>query len=106
MSTTIPARISVESHALLDTPPADTLQGLRDHAILATLLCHGIRREELCKLRIKDVQRWDGLMYFCIEGKGDKISFLPMGMKTQRLIHAYLEASGTARIWMAHSFVP
>jgi integrase/recombinase XerD len=30
---------------LLDAPPADTLKGVRDRAILATLLYHGIRHE-------------------------------------------------------------
>ena len=34
----------------------DTLKGIRDRAILATLLYHGVRREELCALRVKDVQ--------------------------------------------------
>jgi integrase/recombinase XerD len=45
---------------LLDAPPADTLKGVRDRAILATLLYHGIRREELCLLRLRDVQSSPG----------------------------------------------
>ena len=40
---------------LLDAPSAKTLKGIRDRAILATLLYHGIRREELCTLRVKDM---------------------------------------------------
>jgi site-specific recombinase XerD len=37
---------------LLEAPPADTLKGVRDRAILATLLYHGMRREELDRLSI------------------------------------------------------
>ena len=37
-------------------PPTDTLKGLRDRAILATLLYHGLRREELSRLRVRDIQ--------------------------------------------------
>jgi integrase/recombinase XerD len=55
----------------------DTLKGLRDRAILATLLYHGIRLEELCKLEVRDFQRRDDLLYFRIEGRGDKIRLLP-----------------------------
>jgi len=29
---------------------------VRDRAILATLLYHGMRREELCGLRVRDIQ--------------------------------------------------
>jgi site-specific recombinase XerD len=41
---------------LLEAPPADMLKGVRDHTILVTLLYQGIRREELCGLRIRDLQ--------------------------------------------------
>ncbi|MCP5090990.1 MAG: site-specific integrase, partial [Gammaproteobacteria bacterium] len=36
--------------ALLSAPPADTLKGKRDRAILATLFFHALRRQELCDL--------------------------------------------------------
>ncbi len=75
-------------------PPEDTLKGKRDRAILATLLYHGIRREELCKLRVRDIQMRDGVTYLCIQGKGDKLRFVPMGMKALRLVREYLKASG------------
>jgi integrase/recombinase XerD len=46
-----------DAHArkLLDAPPYGTLKGVRDRAILATLLYHGIRREGLCRLRVRDL---------------------------------------------------
>ena len=42
-----------QARKLLEAPPADTLKGVRDRAILATLLYHGMRREELCVLRVE-----------------------------------------------------
>jgi integrase/recombinase XerD len=45
-----------QARKLLETPPADTLKGARDPAILATLLYHDIRREELCGLRVKALE--------------------------------------------------
>ena len=67
-------------------------QGLRDRAILATLLYHGIRREELCLLRLRDMQSRHGVMHFRIKGKRDKIRFVPMHPMVLRLVSDYLEA--------------
>ena len=52
---TTPALGAVQARKLLEAPAANTLKGVRDRAILATLLYHGIRREELCGLRVKDL---------------------------------------------------
>ena len=57
-------------------PRRRTLKGKRDRAILATLLYHAIRREELCKLKVGDVQQRQGVPYLRIEGKGDKIRYI------------------------------
>jgi site-specific recombinase XerD len=76
---------------LLEAPAPDTLKGVRDRAILATLLYHGIRREELCLLRLRDVQSRQGVMHFRIKGKRDKIRFVPVHPMVLRLIGEYLE---------------
>ena len=55
-----PALGDAQARRLLEAPPLDTLKGIRDRAILATLLYHGIRREELCRLRLKDIQSREG----------------------------------------------
>ena len=52
--------------------------GIRDRAILAALLYHGIRREELCLLRLRDIQSRQGVMHFRVQGKGSKIRFVPV----------------------------
>ena len=89
-----PAPSDAQARAWLDAPPEDTLKGQRDRAILATLLYHGLRREELCKLKVRDLQQREGILHLRIEGKGDKIRFVPVAAKAARLIQAYLAAAG------------
>ena len=91
---TTPALSDEQARALLGAPQGDSLKAKRDRAILATLAYHGMRREELCKLRVRDLQRRDGVLQFRIEGKGEKVRYVPVGMKALRLITEYLEAAG------------
>jgi len=85
-----PALGDAQARRLLEAPPADSLKGVRDRAILATLLYHGLRREELCALRVKDIQSRQGVMHFRITGKRDKIRFVPVHATAQRLIDEHL----------------
>ena len=91
---TTPALGDAQVRKLLDAPPEDTLKGVRDRAILATLLYHGMRREELCRLRVRDMQSRQGVMHFRVKGKRDKIRFVPMHAMAQRLIEVYLALAG------------
>jgi integrase/recombinase XerD len=86
-----PALGDAQARRLLEAPAPDTLKGIRDRAILATLLYHGIRREELCLLRLRDMQSRQGVMHFRIKGKRDKIRFVPIHPMVLRLIGEYLE---------------
>jgi len=88
---TTPAISDTEARYLLEQPKADMLKGKRDRAILATLLYHGIRREELCTLRVKDLENRQGVPHLRIFGKGSKIRFLPAHPVAGRLIVEYLE---------------
>jgi len=85
-----PALGDAQARKLLDAPSAKTLKGVRDRAILATLLYHGIRREELCSLRVKDMQSRQGIVHFRIKGKREKIRYIPVHAMAQRLIGEYL----------------
>jgi integrase/recombinase XerD len=87
-----PALGDAQARRLLEAPAPDTLKGVRDRAILATLLYHGIRREELCLLRLRDLQSRQGVMHFRIKGKRDKIRFVPVHPMALRLVGEYLEA--------------
>ncbi|HTW65848.1 MAG TPA: tyrosine-type recombinase/integrase [Bryobacteraceae bacterium] len=91
-----PALGDAQARKLLDAPPADTLKGVRDRAILATLLYHGIRREELCRLRVGDMQSRQGVVHFRIQGKRDKMRFVPVHPMAQRLIEEYMAMAGHA----------
>lgn len=85
-----------QARRLLEAPPDDTLKGVRDGAILASLLYHGMRREELCSRRVKDVQSCQGVIHFKVNGKRGKIRFMPAHAQAQRLIESYLLMAGTA----------
>ena len=52
------------------------LKGKRDRAILAVFF-HGLRREELCKLRVEDVEQRRGVAHLHIHGKGGEIHCVP-----------------------------
>jgi Phage integrase family/Domain of unknown function (DUF3883) len=89
-----PALGDAQACKLLEAPPDDTLKGVRDRAILATLLYHGLRREELCGLRVRDIQSRQGVVHFRVKGKRDKIRFVPLHAAAQRLIEEYLALAG------------
>src|SRR5580704_11113378 len=63
-----PALGDAQARKLLEAPPANTLKGVRDCGILATLLDHGMRRQEPCGLGARD-------MHFRVRGKRGKIRF-------------------------------
>ena len=92
-----PALGDAQVRRLLEAPAPDTLKGIRNRAILATLLYHGIRREELCLLRLRDMQSRQGVMHFCVKGERDKIRFILVHPTAQRLIAEYCEALKTGR---------
>jgi integrase/recombinase XerD len=89
-----PALGDAQARRLLDAPPDDTVKGLRDRAVLATLLYHGIRREELCGLRVKDLQSRQGVLHLRIKGKRGKIRFIPVNPAAQSAIEDYLNEAG------------
>jgi integrase/recombinase XerD len=89
-----PALGDAQARKLLDAPPEDTLKGVRDRAILATLLYHGLRCEELCRLRLRDLHSRQGVMHFRVHGKRSKIRFIPMHVTAQQLIEEYVALAG------------
>ena len=89
-----PALADGQARRLLEAPPADTLKGKRDRAILAVLLYHGLRREELCKLKVRDLQARQGVTHLRVHGKGGKLRFVPAHPAALARIDDYLEAAG------------
>ena len=68
---TTPAIGDHQARALLAAPDASTPQGLRDRAILAILLYHGLRRAELRALRLVDLHRSAAACATCTAGQQD-----------------------------------
>ncbi len=89
-----PALGDYQAKALLEAPDESTLKGLRDRAILAVLLYHGLRREEAALLQVSDIQERRGIQHLKIHGKGGKIRYLPLHPVAAGRIHLYLERSG------------
>jgi integrase/recombinase XerD len=82
-----------QARSLLNAPDTTTVQGLRDRAVLSTLLYHGLRRAELCALKVGDLQQRRGVTHLHVHGKGDKIRYVPLHPATAEHIDAYLQAS-------------
>ncbi len=53
-----------------------------------------MRREELCTLKVKDLQSRQGLIHFKVKSKRGKIRFVPAHPQAQRLIEHYLLMAG------------
>ena len=83
-----------QARSLLNAPDTTTIQGLRDRAILSTLLYHGLRRAELCSLTVGDLQVRRGVAHLHVHGKGDKIRYVPLHPATAEHIDAYQQATG------------
>ena len=90
-----PALGDHQARKLLDAPDTDTIKSRRDRAILSTLLFHALRREELCKLKVKDFRHArKGVPHLKVSGKGGKTRYLPLHPGTNGLITDYLEVAG------------
>src|SRR5919198_6662708 len=89
-----PALGDHQARALLQAPDATTLKGKRDRAILSTLLYHGLRREELCLLKVRDLTARRGVLHLRVHGKGGKTRYLPLHPGTAEMITEYLEMLG------------
>ena len=90
-----PAIADRQARGLLAAPQETRVKGKRDRAMLATLLYHGLRRTELCKLTVGDYRfQIEGVPHLRIEGKGDKERFVPLHDYAADLIDDYLDAAG------------
>jgi len=92
-----PALGDHQARELLSAPAGERLKEKRDRAILSTLLYHALRRDELCKLKVRDFRHARrGVPHLKVSGKGEKTRYLPLHPGTNTLVHEYLEAAGHA----------
>jgi site-specific recombinase XerD len=89
-----PALGDHQARQLLAAPGIETMKGKRDRAILSMLLYHGLRREELTTLRVKDLTQRRGVLHVRVHGKGGKTRYLPLHPGTSELVTDYVEAVG------------
>lgn len=89
---TLPKAILTEEEVetILAQPDTTTILGLRDRAIFETLYSTGIRRSELCRLRLDDVQRERQCLFVC-QGKGSKDRYVPLGVRAMKWITRYVD---------------
>jgi integrase/recombinase XerD len=83
---------SDEVERVLATPDTTTTLGLRDRAILETFYSSGIRRAELCRLRIEHIDV-DRRAMFIEKGKGQKDRYVPVGVRALLWIARYVETA-------------
>ncbi len=81
-----------ETPQLLDQPPSDTIIGLRDRALLATLYGTGIRASECSGLDEKDVDL--ARKAIRVKGKGGHERVVPLNEMVVKALRAYLDARG------------
>lgn len=86
-----PEPLSVtEVAALISAPTVADPLGLRDRAILELFYTTGIRRSEMCRLHLSDLQRERGILSVR-QGKGGKDRVVPVGARALHWLERYLE---------------
>lgn len=91
-----PTISDIQARELLNAPDLKVqgLKVLRDKAILSTLLFHALRREELCLLKVGDIEERRGVKHLKVSGKGGKTRYLPLNPGSATLIYEYLAFAG------------
>lgn len=83
-----------QARKLLEAPPQNTLQGLRDRAILSIGLQVGPRRHEIAQLRVKDFHDEQGFPSLKLRRKGGSHGSVAIHQQCSQRIRAYLENAG------------
>lgn len=93
-----------QASALLSAPP-DTLIGKRDKAVLALFLGTGLRREELTRLTLDQIQtRENRRMIVNLRGKGNRIRSVAIPVWADKTINQWTAAAGITSGILIRSF--
>jgi integrase/recombinase XerD len=83
-----------DARKLLDLPDPETLEGLRDRAILSVGLQVGLRRAEIAALTVSDLHQNRGYDSLRVIRKGGRRDALAINPQTAARLRAYLERAG------------
>jgi site-specific recombinase XerD len=83
-----------EARKLLDLPAEDTMEGLRDRAILSVGLQVGLRRAEIAALTVGDLHQNRGFDSLRVIRKGGRRDALAINPQTAARLRAYIERAG------------
>jgi site-specific recombinase XerD len=86
----------LDAGKLLNAPAEDTIEGLRDRAILSVGLQAGLRRAEIAALAVEDLHQNRGFDSLWVVRKGGRRESLAIHPSTAQRIRAYLDAAGHA----------
>ncbi len=81
-----------EVEAILRVPDRRTLQGKRDYAILLLLLTTGVRKAEICNLKLNDLKTYRNQAVIDVVGKGKRFRRIPLKKEVLLSIQDYLKA--------------
>lgn len=88
----LPTYLSTEEvETLLAQPDTDTVQGMRDRAMLEVLYATGLRVSELVSLKLNQINSQAG--YLICFGKGQKERIVPLGSKALDFLGEYIGAA-------------
>ena len=94
-----------ELQIILSLPKLHTLVGRRDSVLLITMYFTGTRAQEICDLRVKDIEFLDnGSARVTIHGKGDKRRILPIPVPVTQKLKDYLSYQGISKNKEAYVF--
>ena len=79
-----------EAELVLQQPNVNDVLGLRDRALLETLYTTGMRRLELSRLKIYDLDLERGTVFIRL-GKGNKDRIIPLGERAVLWVRKYLD---------------
>jgi len=85
---------TADARKILDHPADDTVEGLRNRAILSVGLQVGLRRAEIAALKVGDLHQNRGYDSLRVVRKGGRRDALAIHPQTAQRIRAYLELAG------------
>ena len=81
---------------VLDTADRNSLEGLRNYAIMAVMSTCGLRTVEIVRANVEDIRTLGGITVLYVQGKGrnDKKEFVKLTAPVLQAINDYLKARG------------